>query len=167
MCSGGSPKRTCSEARYHWKMRGQTLQPYIPNEYYSHDTIPESINEVNFKTTLCTNSSRTFAAIWTISSVSMSPITFHISSNTGVPWMLCSTKKLETEMAWHRVLREFWFFSQRHAGKTSILWHYEEQTLPTSLRHHHTSPSPEVIEENYILDTSTSLLTKNVTLLMR
>lgn len=53
----------------------------------------------------CTNSSATFAAAWTVSSLIMAFSTLDAKPQIGVPSMVWRTTKMDADMAWRRVFR--------------------------------------------------------------
>ncbi|GFW32448.1 hypothetical protein TNCV_676071 [Trichonephila clavipes] len=82
---------------------------------------PELRNEVVFKTTsVCTNSSMTFAAAWTLSSETIAVATLDAASQTGAASQWGSAYSIKM-VAW---------------------WHRDERTLAECIRHRHTGPSP-------------------------
>ncbi|GFS75946.1 transposable element Tc1 transposase [Trichonephila clavipes] len=100
--------------------------PHDLNGSCSHVTSPESRIWVVCKTiNVCTNSSTTFAAAWTLSSETMAAATLDAASQTGV---------------FNGVINDR-FCLQHQDGRIRVRWHCGERTFAAYIRHRHIGPS--------------------------
>ncbi|GFU70326.1 hypothetical protein TNCV_2106651 [Trichonephila clavipes] len=117
---------------------------------------PEYRIRVIYKTTsICTNSSTTFAAVWILSSETMAEATLGAESQTGAFSLVGSMINLGRE--WRDILfsDESWLSLQHQDGRICIWRHRGERTLAVSIRNHRTGPSPgEMVWGDYWIHVS-------------
>ncbi|GFV63946.1 transposable element Tcb1 transposase [Trichonephila clavipes] len=112
-----------------------------------HLTSPESRFGVVFKTTnVCTNSSTTFASVWTLSSETKAAASLEVVSERQerLQW---GNQQRNWVHEWLDVLfSDESRFCLQHQDRSIHVWlHRGKRTLTTCIRHRHTSPSPGVM----------------------
>ena len=80
------------------RLRRQTSYLHGHNESYSHTTSFKSRNGVARKTSVCTDSSTTLTAAWSVNSKTMALAILQDASQAGAPSMVCSVMNLDAEM---------------------------------------------------------------------
>ena len=118
--------------------------PHGLNEVYIHITSPESRNNVVWKTAnVSTNISTMFAAAWTVNLATIVLATLDATSQTGMPWMVCSTTNVQATVTRRHVFRRVSILLKASWSSHPCL--EVSSTLPVCIQRRHIGPSPRVM----------------------